>query len=281
MKSTDCIPVLTDHLSRLPRPHVLVPTMGALHEGHIALITQARKLAGEGGTVIVSIFVNPTQFDKKEDLANYPKTLDSDLEKCKVYGVDLVFTPSPENMYFSGHSISVTEDSLTTQLCGATRPGHFDGVCTVVLKLFNITQSDIAIFGKKDYQQLAIIRRMVRDLNIPISIEGLETVREPSGLALSSRNTNLSSEQHIDAPRIRRALRLALEAYNSGERSVKALSLLAQREIEGSTEEVKIDYLEILDAESLQKLEIINQPAVMATAVFYGKVRLIDNIEIG
>lgn len=281
MKFTDHIPTLTDHLSSSAHPLLLVPTMGALHEGHLALIRQARKLAGEKGTVIVSIFVNPTQFDKKEDLINYPQTLESDLKKCQAEGVDLVFTPSAENMYQSGHSICVSESSLSNQLCGAARPGHFDGVCTVVLKLFNIIQPSTALFGKKDYQQLAIIRRMVRDLNIPVSIDGLETVRENSGLALSSRNARLSKEQHADASRIRQALLTAKKAFDHGEASAQKLLTRIQSDLEKSPENIRIDYLELLDADSLQPLDNITRPAVIATAVFYGDVRLIDNIEIG
>ncbi len=272
---------LSHHLSKLPPPRVLVPTMGALHEGHLALITQARKLAGETGSVIVSIFVNPTQFDKEEDLINYPKTLDTDLEKCRNQSVDLCFTPSAESIYHPDHSLRVIESSLTQQLCGATRPGHFDGVCTIVLKLFNITQASIAIFGKKDYQQLAVIRRMVRDLNVPIQIEGLETVRENNGLALSSRNTRLSEAQRRDASRIRRALLAAKHAYQQGQQSTSKLIEIAQQQIQESQQSIRIDYLEILDAESLQPISSVTQAAVMAAAVFYGEVRLIDNIEIG
>ncbi|MGB1260112.1 MAG: pantoate--beta-alanine ligase, partial [Akkermansiaceae bacterium] len=180
-------------------PRVIVPTMGALHEGHLALITRARQLAGESGCVIVSIFVNPTQFDRTDDLVNYPRTMERDLALCEEHGVDVVYAPSPEAMYLSGHSITVTEVSLSKQLCGATRPGHFDGVCTVVLKLFNLTKSDISVFGKKDFQQLAVIRRMARDLNVPTIVEGVETVREESGLALSSRNLRLSPAEKHDA----------------------------------------------------------------------------------
>jgi len=167
---------LRETLKNLPHPHVLVPTMGALHDGHLALIKHARKLAGDAGTVILTLFLNPTQFNNPDDLKNYPQTLDEDIELCKTNGVDVLFTPSTKSMYLPDNSVSVTESSLSKQLCGASRPGHFNGVCTVVLKLFNLTQPDIAVFGKKDYQQLAIIKRMVRDLDIPINIEGVETI---------------------------------------------------------------------------------------------------------
>lgn len=272
---------LSAALNALSRPRVLVPTMGALHEGHLTLIKRARELAGPAGTVILTIFVNPTQFNKSEDLKNYPRTLESDLTLCESRGVDLVFTPAPAAMYHPDNSVTVTENSLATQLCGAARPGHFDGVCTVVLKLLNLTQPDVAVFGKKDYQQLAVIRRMVRDLHVPTRIEGVETVREPSGLALSSRNTRLNHNQHLDAPRIRRALIAAKNASDSGETSVETLLLIAQQEIEATTADAEVDYLELLDAESLQPIETITTPAVLATAINYGPVRLIDNIELG
>ena len=209
-------PLLAEKCS--PKKRVLVATMGSLHEGHLALIHRARQIAGTEGVVILSLFVNPTQFDQADDLRHYPRALEQDLALCKKHGVDIVFAPESGDIYHSDHSVTVTESSLSQRLCGASRPGHFDGVCTVVLKLFNLTQPDIAIFGKKDYQQLAIIRRMVRDLNIPISIEGLETVREQSGLALSSRNQRLSQQQRSDAQRIRRALLAAQTAHQQGEK---------------------------------------------------------------
>ncbi len=262
-------------------PSALVPTMGALHQGHLELVRHARKSSGTNGRVIVSLFVNPTQFDRAEDLENYPRTMDEDLDLCQTEGVDIVFAPDPGAMYCQDHSVTVTEDSLAERLCGATRPGHFDGVCTVVLKLFNLCAADIAVFGKKDYQQLAIVRRMVRDLNVPVRVEGVETVREDSGLALSSRNARLTQNQHADAPRIRRALLAAKNSHSRGETSVDELLHIARKEIESSDAGARIDYLELLDAESLQPISQVSHPAVMATAVFYGNVRLIDNIEMG
>jgi len=267
-------------LENYPYPRVLVPTMGALHDGHLTLVRQARKIAGESGSVILTLFVNPTQFDKAEDLENYPRTMENDIALCRSHGVDLVFAPDPASIYAADHSVTIIETSLTDKLCGATRPGHFDGVCTIVLKLFNLTQPTTAVFGKKDYQQLAIIRRMVRDLNVPVSIEGVETVREPSGLALSSRNTRLTEKQHADAPRIRQALLAAQTAYLDGETSTQTLLSIAQQKIESSNEGAEIDYLELLDANSLQVIDPIMEPAIIATAVFYGSVRLIDNIEL-
>jgi len=270
---------LAKAIHQLPSPRVLVPTMGALHEGHLALVKRAREIAGDSGAVILTLFVNPTQFDQAKDLENYPRTLEKDLTLCKEHGVDLVFTPDPAAMYFEDHSVTVTEKSLSQKLCGATRPGHFDGVCTIVLKLFHLTQAHTAVFGKKDYQQLAIIRRMVRDLNVPIHIEGVETIREASGLALSSRNTRLSSKQYADAPRIRQALLAAKSAYQQGETSAQKLLNIAQEKITQSQAGARIDYLELLSAQSLQPIDPVKSPAVMATAVFYGDVRLIDNLE--
>ena len=271
-------PLLAEKCS--PKKRVLVATMGSLHEGHLALIHRARQIAGTEGVVILSLFVNPTQFDQADDLRHYPRALEQDLALCKKHGVDIVFAPESGDIYHSDHSVTVTESSLSQRLCGASRPGHFDGVCTVVLKLFNLTQPDIAIFGKKDYQQLAIIRRMVRDLNIPISIEGVETVREQSGLALSSRNQRLSQQQRSDAQRIRRALLAAQTAHQQGEKSAQSLLNIVSDIIESSELDVEIDYLELLDQDNLQPVKTLSSPALIATAVFYGPVRLIDNIEL-
>lgn len=271
---------LVNAIGAISAPRVLVPTMGALHEGHLTLVRRAREIAGNSGSVILTLFVNPTQFDKAEDLEKYPRTLETDLELCQKNGVDLVFAPEPDAMYQSDHSVTVTETALTSQLCGATRPGHFDGVCTVVLKLINIIQPNTAVFGKKDYQQLAVIRRMVRDLNVPVNIEGVDTVREESGLALSSRNTRLTNSQHNDAPRIRRALLAAQTAHRNGESSAQELLDIARQEIESSKEGARIDYLELLDASTLQVINPVTRPSVLATAVFYDSVRLIDNIEL-
>jgi pantoate--beta-alanine ligase len=264
----------------IPKTRILVPTMGSLHEGHLALIHRARKIAGAEGVVILSLFVNPTQFDQADDLRHYPRALEQDLALCKKHGVDIVFAPESGDIYHSDHSVTVTESSLSQRLCGASRTGHFDGVCTVVLKLFNLTQPDIAIFGKKDYQQLAIIRRMVRDLNIPIRIQGVETVREKNGLALSSRNQRLSEQQRSDAQRIRRALLAAQTAHQQGEKSAHSLLNTARKIIESSELDAEIDYLELLDQDNLQPVETLLSPALIATAVFYGPVRLIDNIEL-
>ncbi len=253
---------------------VLVPTMGALHEGHIALIRQAREVAGEAGQVMVSIFVNPIQFDRGADLEAYPRPLEDDLAKCKAAGVDAVFAPEVGSMYFEDRSITVTESLLSSSLCGATRPGHFDGVCTVVLKLFNLTGCGAAVFGEKDFQQLAIIRRMVRDLDVSVKIVEGATVREEDGLAMSSRNGRLTKEQRADAPRIYRALKEA-----AGEGDVESILQKARGEIEASGL-AKVDYLSVVDAETLQEVETLERSAVLATAVFYGEVRLIDHVAV-
>ena len=266
-------------LAVLPRRRALVPTMGALHEGHLALIRRAREAAGPDGTVAVSIFVNPMQFDRPGDLAAYPKPLADDLAKCKAAGVDLVFAPEAGAMYFPDRSITVTESLLSTHLCGATRPGHFDGVCTVVLKLFNLFQADAAVFGEKDVQQLAILRRMVRDLDVPVEIIGHPTVREPDGLAMSSRNIRLTPEHRADAPRIRRALEGAWALLPFGERAAAPFLAAARKHLEDSPF-LRIDYLELVDAETLQPVGHIKRPAVLATAVFYGDVRLIDHVTL-
>lgn len=253
---------------------VLVPTMGALHEGHLELIRMARRAAGPHGAVMVSIFVNPIQFDRPADLAAYPRPLEADFAACEAEGVDLVFAPEIASMYHADRSITVTESLLSEGLCGGTRSGHFDGVCTVVLKLFLLSACDAAVFGAKDFQQLAIIRRMVRDLDVPVEIIECPTVRESDGLAMSSRNTRLTAAQRADAPRIRRALQMAAMMGTPQE-----ILENARAEIEASPL-TRIDYLSLVDAESLQPVTEISRPAILATAVFYGEVRLIDHLRI-
>lgn len=253
---------------------VLVPTMGALHHGHLELVKLARQAAGPEGTVVVSIFVNPIQFDRVADLDAYPRPMESDLAKCQAAGVDVVFAPDAGSMYFPDRSVTVTESLLARGLCGATRPGHFDGVCTVVLKLFLLTGCHAAVFGEKDFQQLAIIRRMVRDLDVPVEIIECPTIRESDGLAMSSRNVRLNHKQREDAPRIHRALVSA-----AGLGSVKKILEAASDEIAASPL-TRIDYLALVDAETLQPVTDLKRPSVLATAVFYGDVRLIDHVSV-
>jgi pantoate--beta-alanine ligase len=263
-----------------PAPIVFVPTMGALHEGHLQLMRDARQLAGPSGSVIVSIFVNPLQFGPKEDFSKYPRELDADSAKCSSVGVDAIFAPSAEEMYPPDRSIIVLEKKLSTVLCGASRPGHFDGVCTVVLKLFNLVQAQHAIFGKKDYQQLAIIRRMVRDLDVPMAITGSETVREADGLAMSSRNRYLEPLERSQAPGIRRALLFTKSRWEAGETNPATLRETFLSELRTQAPLSRVDYIEFVNGSTLEPVTEVDRDIVAATAVFFGKTRLIDNVEL-
>ena len=258
---------------------VLVPTMGALHVGHQRLIEEGRDLAGEDGVLVVSVFVNPTQFGVGEDFEEYPRTLDADAALCEAAGVDLIFAPSASEMYAPNHSVKILEESVSTHLCGASRPGHFSGVCTVVAKLFNIVGPDVAVFGKKDAQQLAVIRRMVRDLNFAVDVVGVDTVREESGLAMSSRNEYLDDRMREEAAVLRKALVEAEEQFFKGERSASVLVETVTKKI-SKVDEARIDYVEIVDSETFQPVENIESSAVMALAVFFGDTRLIDNLDL-
>ena len=262
---------------RLPRPVVLVPTMGALHEGHLALVDRAKKLAGRQGSTIVSIFVNPTQFGPREDYRNYPRPFEVDCLLLRKKGCDLLFAPTPASMYRPDASVTVIESQLATVMCGLSRPGHFAGVCTVVTKLFHLLQPDIAIFGEKDFQQLAILRRMARDLNFPVQIVGHPIVRESDGLALSSRNVHLTAEERQQAPLIQQALRRAENELRTQSVSRRALENMIRRQIErGSL--AKVDYIAVVDPETLRAKEPKELPVLLAAAVFFGETRLIDNI---
>ena len=274
MKVADTGMALREILKNSPRPHVLVPTIGAFHAGHLSLMHRAREIAGPTGTVVVSIFVNPIQFDRASDLAAYPRPMAGDLAACEAAGVDVAFTPAADSMYFPDRSITVSENLLSSDLCGASRPGHFDGVCTVVLKLFLLTGCDSAVFGEKDFQQLAVIRRMVRDLDVPVKIIPCPTIREPDGLAMSSRNARLTPDQRADAPRIRKALLAAASLTSPGE-----IIAAARAAIEASPL-ARIDYLSLVDAGTLQRASSLDHPAVLATAVFYDEVRLIDHVSV-
>ena len=255
-------------------PLVLVPTMGALHAGHLSLMRKARKLAGPRGAVVASIFVNPAQFGPNEDFSRYPRTFANDSRLCREAGVDVVFHPSPEEMYPGAYSTYVNEERLSLPLCGKSRPGHFRGVCTVVLKLFNIIAPAIAVFGAKDYQQVTVIRRMARDLNVPVRIVAAPIVREPDGLARSSRNAYLTARARAQAPVVRRALLLGRDARSS---KPAALEKLVRREIE-TMPLARIDYLEVLDAETLAAPGSGTRELLIACAVYFGNTRLIDNI---
>ncbi len=258
---------------------VLVPTMGALHRGHGELIRIARDAAGKDGQVAVSIFVNPLQFAPGGDYEKYPRPEEADNEFCREAGVDIVFRPSVEEMYPPGFSISVDENSLANTLEGKSRPGHFRGVCTVVAKLFNLLGPDAAVFGEKDFQQLAIIRRMVRDLNFPVEIIGAPTVREPDGLACSSRNQYLSADERAQAPVLRRAMQESRRLFDAGERSPQSL-LAAARKTIATAPLARIDYLELVQADTLQPTSEADVDSLIVVAAFFGKTRLIDNLRL-
>jgi pantoate--beta-alanine ligase len=258
---------------------ILVPTMGALHRGHLELIRVAREHLGKNGEVAVSIFVNPLQFEPGSDFENYPRPEKADEDFCRNAGVDLLFRPSPPEMYSEGRSAYVEETDLSKTLCGKSRPGHFRGVCTVVAKLFNILSPAVAVFGEKDFQQLAIIRRMVRDLHFNIDIVGVPTVREEDGLAYSSRNQYLSTVEQKQATVLRRALLAGTDRTKAGERSAKTIVDLVRGMIEQASL-ARIDYVDLVDAETLQTRDMVEPNSLLALAVFFGKTRLIDNIRL-
>jgi pantoate--beta-alanine ligase len=262
--------------NRRVKRRVLVPTMGALHKAHGELIRVAREAAGKEGEVAVSIFVNPLQFEPGSDYEQYPRPETADEEFCRDAGVDLLFRPSADQVYTSDRSTFVEETSLSTTLEGKSRPGHFRGVCTVVAKLFNILAPDAAVFGEKDFQQLAIIRRMVRDLNFKIDIIAVPTVREQDGLACSSRNQYLNPEERKQATILYKAL---LAAKDAGKRSARDVAALAQTVINDANL-ARIDYVEVVDAETLKPVDGISANSVVLLAVFFGKTRLIDNIRL-
>jgi len=251
-----------------------VPTMGALHEGHLSLVQRAR---ADDDTVVVSIFVNPAQFGPSEDYARYPRDPDRDLALLRDVGTDLVFMPPVEEIYPQGFDTYVEVGKLAQVLEGASRPGHFRGVATVVAKLFNIVQPHRAYFGQKDAQQLAVIRRLTRDLGLPVEVVGLPTVREPDGLAMSSRNAFLSPEERKAALVLYRSLEAAQELWRSG---VRDASLIRQRmgEVLAGEPLARVDYVSVADAETLEELETVDRPALVSLAVRIGKTRLIDNI---
>ncbi|MBP3261900.1 pantoate--beta-alanine ligase [Pseudobutyrivibrio sp.] len=252
----------------------LVPTMGYLHEGHASLIERARR---ECDKVIVSDFVNPIQFGPKEDLATYPRDFEADCRLCEGLGADLIFHPEPDEMYLDGFHSYVGVDTLSTELCGKSRPIHFNGVCTVVSKLFNITEADKAYFGEKDAQQLAIVKRMVRDLNFNIEIVGCPIIREEDGLAKSSRNTYLNEDERKKALIIHQALTKGEQMVRSGEKDANKVKETVRSIIE-SEPICRVDYVEIVDWNELQKVDTIDGPILTAVAVYMDeKVRLIDN----
>ena len=253
----------------------LVPTMGALHAGHVRLIEQARH---ECQTVAVSIFVNPLQFDRPEDLRRYPRMLDADRRLCDERGVDVVFAPSAEEMYPVPSECTIDVGRLANHLCGKYRPGHFRSVATVVMKLFGIVQPDRAYFGEKDAQQLAIIRRLVADLNVPVQVVGVPTVREPDGLALSSRNAQLGPAERQSAIALFRALQAADGRIAAGDTDPERVKHMAAAEISPDDPSLRLEYLEIVDPDEMQPVALITGPVRVAGALWVGSTRLIDNV---
>ena len=250
-----------------------VPTMGYLHAGHLSLLQEGRK---RGDLLVLSIFVNPTQFGVNEDLSIYPRALESDCELARAAGTDLVFAPSTAAIYPRDASTWVNVEGLTDVLCGASRPGHFRGVTTVVAKLFNLVLPDVALFGRKDFQQLAVIRRMVRDLDIPVEIVGMPIVREADGLALSSRNVYLTPEERQQSLVLSRAITAARQMVGAGVRDAGEI-VATLRALIATQSAARIDYLQICHQDTLQEQVAINRESVLLLAVFIGKTRLIDN----
>lgn len=264
-------------LKRVGKGIAFVPTMGFLHEGHASLLREGRK---RGDILVLSIFVNPIQFGQNEDLGRYPRDMERDCSLASDCGVDIAFTPDATGMYPSGFQTSITVSDVSKPLCGASRPGHFDGVATVVAKLFNIVQPDVALFGNKDFQQLAVIRRMASDLNLPVQIVGMPIIREEDGLAMSSRNAYLSPVERRSALCLSRAIRQVRELFAGGEHSAPTL-LAAARELILAEPAALIDYLDLRDSASLAPVDLVSDTTLFALAVKIGTTRLIDNTVLG
>jgi pantoate--beta-alanine ligase len=264
---------LADELRTDGRRIALVPTMGYLHEGHLSLMREGRKRAD---ILVVSLFVNPTQFGPQEDLDAYPRDFEHDRRCMQEAGVDVAFAPTDKEMYREGHQTYVTVEEVTRNLCGRSRPVHFRGVATVVTKLFNIVKPHIALFGMKDFQQLVVIRRMVRDLNLDIEIVGCPIVREPDGLAMSSRNKYLNEHERKEALALKKALDRAQDLCRQGERRAQAVVDEARRILDGQSL-VRTDYISICDTDRLEDVEAVEGETIMAIAAFVGSTRLIDN----
>lgn len=251
----------------------LVPTMGSLHEGHCSLLREGKKLADH---LVLTLFVNPSQFGPNEDFSRYPRDLEGDLNKAEACGVDVVFQPSVSAIYPAGFQTVVDVEKLSQPLCGEKRPGHFRGVATVVLKLFNITQPHIALFGEKDFQQLRIIQQMVKDLHLPVEIKPMPIVREADGLAMSSRNKTLSAEERGAALAISLSLTKAQMMVDQQINNVEEILKMVRATLE-ETRQIRVDYVKLCDPETLQELKFFKLPALLAIACFSGKTRLIDN----
>lgn len=263
--------------AEVERPLGLVPTMGALHDGHLSLVRRARS---ENASLVVTIFVNPTQFGPNEDLAAYPRDPERDLALLEAEGADVVFMPPPDEVYPAGYDTWISVERTSAPLEGEARPGHFRGVATVVCKLFNIVRPDRAYFGQKDAQQLQVIRRMNADLNLGVELTAMPTVREPDGLAMSSRNAYLSPEQRRAAPVLYAALQAAQELYAGGERQAPAIREAMQRVL-AAEPLARPDYVSVADPDTMAEIELIEGPALASLAVRIGTTRLIDNIVLG
>ena len=268
--------LLIDAIDKIKKQNLsigFVPTMGYLHEGHLSLIRRAKK---DADFVIVSIFVNPIQFGPKEDFKKYPRNIKKDTRLCRENGVDIIFTPSAKSIYQNSFSTYVNVENLTENLCGASRKGHFRGVTTVVTKLFNIIKPDMAYFGQKDAQQVVVIKKMVKDLNVPLKIKIMPIIREKDGLAMSSRNAYLNSQERLRALSIYKSLKLAKALYKNGERNAKKI-IKKMRNLISKEKYIKVDYVSIVDLENLKNINKISKKILIAVAVKIGKIRLIDN----
>jgi pantoate--beta-alanine ligase len=256
----------------------LVTTMGYLHDGHVSLVREARRRAGPDGLALATIFVNPAQFGPREDLARYPRDLDGDLAKCAAAGADAVLAPEPSAVYGPDHQTWIEVTGVSQGLCGASRPGHFRGVATVVAKLFNLTRPHVALFGEKDYQQVAVIRAMVRDLDLDVEVVAMPIVREPDGLAMSSRNAYLSADERARARSLSSALFEARDRAAAGERDAAALVARARERVAAAG--LRIDYVELVHPASLRPVERVEPESVLLVAAFAGATRLIDNVRL-
>jgi pantoate--beta-alanine ligase len=266
-----------DALRQQGKRIAFVPTMGFLHRGHLSLMEEGKK---RGDCLVTSIYVNPTQFGPKEDLAKYPRDFDMDYKLCQGVGVDVIFFPSNVEMYPEHYQTYVDLEGVTQNLCGLSRPGHFRGVATVCAKLFNLVKPHVAVFGKKDFQQLVVIKRMVADLNMDLEIVGLDTVREADGLAMSSRNTYLKAEERESALSLSRGLKMAQKMYAGGERDAAAIIGAVSRFIAGHPH-ATLDYVKICDTTTMKDVTRLDGESVMALAVRVGAARLIDNSVFG
>jgi len=277
IETIDAMQRLCEELRLSGKTIALVPTMGFFHEGHLELMRVGRRLSD---ILAISIFVNPTQFAPNEDFQAYPRDMEGDLAGAMDAGVDLVFAPSVDEMYPDGHQTRISVERVAKHLCGLSRPGHFDGVTTVVAKLFNIAKPHLALFGKKDYQQLTVVKRMVKDLDMDIQIIGVPTVREPDGLAMSSRNTYLNLEERKSALCLKKSLDLSKGMFEQGEKDAQRIKQAVERLIL-SHPFTEIDYVNICDPASLEDVDRIEEKALLALAVKVGRARLIDNCLIG